>query len=164
MVSNNLSLISKTLDLLPNKYEQIPLIRDFNPFVSNAPFLYPLKTSENRKVFRCLQEVEKGCIGNEWVNTEKCDRPMDDFCNIYNLCSLIKVLTCYKNRIKPTCIGLILINSLKCFLLCVIETGLSDFYKMTITIKTTFRKHKPKRIRYSDYKTFSNNAFEKTYY
>ena len=33
----------------------------FNPFVLNAPFHYPLKTSENRK-------VEKGCIGNEWVN------------------------------------------------------------------------------------------------
>ena len=33
----------------------------FNPFVSNAPFLYLLKTS-------CFQGVEKGCIRNEWVN------------------------------------------------------------------------------------------------
>ena len=40
----------------------------FNPFVHNAPFLYPLKTSESRKVFQFFQEVEKGCIGNEWVN------------------------------------------------------------------------------------------------
>ena len=39
-----------------------------NPFVSNAPFLYPLKTSENLTVFWCFQGVEKGCIGNEWVN------------------------------------------------------------------------------------------------
>ena len=23
----------------------------FNPFIPNAPFLYPLKTSENRKIF-----------------------------------------------------------------------------------------------------------------
>ena len=38
-----------------------------NPFVPNAPFLYPLKTSENRKVFWCFQGVEKGCIENEWV-------------------------------------------------------------------------------------------------
>ena len=38
-----------------------------NPFVPNAPFLYPLKTSENRKVFRCFQRVDKGCIENEWV-------------------------------------------------------------------------------------------------
>ena len=39
----------------------------FNPFVPSAPFLYHLKTSENRKVFWCFQEVQKGCIGNEWV-------------------------------------------------------------------------------------------------
>ena len=39
----------------------------FNPFVPNAPFLYPLKTTENRKVFWYFQGVEKGCIGNEWV-------------------------------------------------------------------------------------------------
>ena len=36
-----------------------------NPFAPNAPFLYPLKTSENLKGF---QGVEKGCTGNEWVN------------------------------------------------------------------------------------------------
>ena len=40
-----------------------------NPFVVNAPFLYPLKTSENRKVF-CFQRVEKGFIGNEWVKVK----------------------------------------------------------------------------------------------
>ena len=39
-----------------------------NIFVPNAPFLYPLKTSENRKVFWCFQGLEKGCIGNKWVN------------------------------------------------------------------------------------------------
>ena len=45
------------------------LTRNFSqdklPFVPNAPFLYPLKT------FWCFQGVEKGCIGNEWVNEEK---------------------------------------------------------------------------------------------
>ena len=39
-----------------------------NPFVPNAPFLYPLNASENLTVFRCFQGLEKGCIGNEWVN------------------------------------------------------------------------------------------------
>ena len=37
-----------------------------NPLVPNAAFLYPLKASENRKVF-CFQGVEKGCIGKKWV-------------------------------------------------------------------------------------------------
>ena len=42
-----------------------------SPFVPNATFLYPLKTSENRKVFWYFQGVEKECIGNEWVNLQK---------------------------------------------------------------------------------------------
>ena len=39
----------------------------FNPFVPNASFLYPLKTSENHKIFWCFQGVNKKCIGNEQV-------------------------------------------------------------------------------------------------
>ena len=35
----------------------------FKPFDPNVPFLYPLKISENRKVFWCFQGVETGCIG-----------------------------------------------------------------------------------------------------
>ena len=42
---------------------------NINPFVPNAPFLYLLKTSENLSVFWYFQGVEKGCIGNEWVNS-----------------------------------------------------------------------------------------------
>ena len=38
----------------------IKIVIPFNPFFSNAPFLYPLKTS-------CFLGVEKGCIGNKWV-------------------------------------------------------------------------------------------------
>ena len=47
-----------------------PLLRllSFNPFVANAPFLYPQKTSENLTVFWCFQGLEKRCIGNKWVN------------------------------------------------------------------------------------------------
>ena len=47
-----------------------------SPFIPNAPFLYPLKTSENLKVFWWFQGVEKGCIGNKWVKGffSKCDQ------------------------------------------------------------------------------------------
>ena len=38
----------------------------FNSSVPNAPFPYPLKT-ENLMVFSCFQGVEKGGIGNKWV-------------------------------------------------------------------------------------------------
>ena len=40
-------------------------------FVPNAPFLYPLKTSENLTVFWCFQGVGKECIGSKWVKTDK---------------------------------------------------------------------------------------------
>ena len=42
----------------------------FNPFVPSSPFFCPLKTSKNVTVFWCFQGVEKGCIGNKWVNLQ----------------------------------------------------------------------------------------------
>ena len=45
----------------------------FHPFVTNARFLYPLKTSENFMVFWCFKGVQKRCIGNKWVLTKNCD-------------------------------------------------------------------------------------------
>ena len=38
-----------------------------NSFVPNAPFLYPLDTSENIMFFWCFQGVEKWCIGNKSI-------------------------------------------------------------------------------------------------
>ena len=69
------------------------------------------------------------------------------FCKTYDLSSLIKVPTCYKNPEKPSCIDLlVLTNKPKSFQnSSVVETGLSDFHKMAVTVmKTTFEKLKPK--------------------
>ena len=41
---------------------------EVNQFVSNATFLYPVKHQRTVKVFWCFQGVEKGYIGNKWVN------------------------------------------------------------------------------------------------
>ena len=47
--------------------EQIEVI----PSVPNTPFLYLLKTLENRVSFsNVFRGVEKGCIGDKWVNQE----------------------------------------------------------------------------------------------
>ena len=43
------------------------LVLYLNLFVPNAPFHYPLKTSENLTVVLGFQRVKKGCIGNKWV-------------------------------------------------------------------------------------------------
>ena len=41
-----------------------------------------------------------------------------------------------------------------------IETGLSDFHKMTVTVmKSQYQKQKPKIISYRKYKNFSNELF-----
>ena len=42
--------------------------RAFNPFQSSVALLYPLKTSENLKVFWCFQGVKQCNTGLKWVN------------------------------------------------------------------------------------------------
>ena len=64
------------------------------------------------------------------------DEPhMESFCETYNLTNLIKQPTCHKNPDNPMCIDLIQPNVPPKFQsTCVIETGLSDFHLMTLTI------------------------------
>ena len=60
---------------------------------------------------------------------------MQTFCAVYNFKSLIKQPTCYKNPVKPSCIDLMLTNIPRMFQsTCVIETGLSDFDLMIVTV------------------------------
>ena len=74
---------------------------------------------------------------------------------------MIKDATCYKNSENPSCIDPILTNSTNSFQNSgVIDTGLSDFHKMTFTVvKTTFEKLKPNIIHYRNYRKFSNDKF-----
>ena len=55
---------------------------------------------------------------------------------------MVNKATCYKNSDKPTCIDLTLRNCPGSFQIsCVVETGLSDFHKMVVTVmKTSYRK------------------------
>ena len=86
---------------------------------------------------------------------------MKVFCDSYEFKNLIKDATCYKNPENPSCIDLILTNNPNSFQNSgVIETGLSDFHKMTVTImKTTFEKLKSIIIHYRDYRKLSRNEF-----
>ena len=79
----------------------------------------------------------------------------------YEFKNLIKDITCYKNLENPSRIDLILTNNPNSFQNSgVIETGLSDFQKMTVTVmKTTFEKLKPNIMHYRDYRKFSNDKF-----
>ena len=75
-------------------------------------------------------------------NSECTEHEMADFCCTYNLTSLIKEKTCFKSLVNTSCIDLILTNRPQSLQNSgAIETGLSDFHKLTITdLKTPFRK------------------------
>ena len=90
-----------------------------------------------------LQNTKTILLGD--VNVCVDDEIMRNFCNSYNLNSLIKQPTCFKNPENPCCIDLILTNKPRSFLsTCVIETGLSDFHRMAVSVlKTHFRKQIP---------------------
>ena len=94
-------------------------------------------------------------------NSEISEPVTKAFCEIYNLKNLVKENTCFKNPDNPSCIDLILTNRYRSFQNThVIETGLSDFHKMTVTVlKTFFEKKKPKIISYRDYKSFTSDNF-----
>ena len=97
------------------------------------------------------------------LNAEPTEATVSDFCEIYNLKHLIKDKTCFKNPIKPTCIDLIITNRPKCFQdSVVIETGLSDFHKMSATfMQMYYTKQKPSIVRYHKFKNFCNDSFVK---
>ena len=61
---------------------------------------------------------------------------------------MVNKATFYKNPRKPACIDLILTDSPESFQdSCVVETGISDFHKMVVTVmKTSFRKSQPRII------------------
>ena len=94
-------------------------------------------------------------------NVEVKEKNISDFMTTYNLKSLVKQKTCFKNPDNPSCIDLILTNSPRSFQdNSVFETGLSGFQKLTTTVlKQYFPKPKPKIVNYRDYRNFRNDEF-----
>ena len=81
---------------------------------------------------------------------------ISSFVDNYNLNSLVRSPTCFKSD-SPRCIDLILTNRNRSFQsTVVIETGLSDFHAMIVTVlKGGYVKRGPKIITYRDYSRFS---------
>ena len=78
-----------------------------------------------------------------------------DFMDLFAFKNLVKEPTCFKSG-NPRCIDLILTNSGRNFQhTTAIETGLSDFHKMVVTVlKASFDKQKQNIVNYRDYKNF----------
>ena len=94
-------------------------------------------------------------------NSEFSEPCLNDFCDICNLKNLVKRPTCYKNRANLFCIDLFLTNIPRTFqCTTIIETGISDFHKLVITVlKTFYKKQRPKIIYYRNFKNFGNDNF-----
>ena len=122
----HLSNISKGLDELNSKYDNILIIGD--------------------------------------LNTEMSEPSLNEFCQTYNLESIVNKPTCFKNPKNPSCIDLMLTNKQERFLKAkTVETGLSEFHKMVVSIfKKSLKKQKPKIITYRDYKRFDNEKLRES--
>jgi exonuclease III len=103
---------------------------------------------------------EKVLIAGDF-NIDINEEILEEFLFEQNLRNLVKQPTCYKNVDNPSCIDLFLTNSSLSFQhTTTVETGLSDFHKMAVTVmKTTFPKAQPKIIYYRDYKNFDLSKF-----
>ena len=77
---------------------------------------------------------------------------------------LIRQPICYKDPSNPACINLILTNVPRSFQsTCVVETALSDFHLMSLTVmRKSFKKYQPKTKNYRSYKIFSNEKYRET--
>ena len=73
--------------------------------------------------------------------------------------------TCFENHDKPTRIDLTFTSQPWSFQpSCTIDTGLSDFHRITVTVlKTYLKKQWPNIIMYRDYKKFSNQIFRERF-
>ena len=95
------------------------------------------------------------------LNSDLKDGCLNAFSNVNNLKSLNKEPTCFKNPNNPSCIDLFLTNRSKYFQnTSTIETGISDFHKLVVTVlKMFYKKQKPKIIQCRDYRTFNEQLF-----
>ena len=72
-------------------------------------------------------------------NVEPNDATMKNFHQMYGCKNIVKDKTCFKNPINATCIDLIITNIPKSFQHSdIIENGLSNFHKMSLTVMKVF--------------------------
>ena len=106
------------------------LLGAYNPDKNKiSTFLYFIEYKLNEL---CIEYENIVVMGD--LNSEIGEDRMNIFCNIYNFKSLVEE-PCLKSIENPTCADLILTNN------SAIETGLSDFHKLTLTqMKSSLKK------------------------
>ena len=95
-------------------------------------------------------------------NNEPEEKNMSDFPKYLPFKNTVKQKTCFKYPVRLTCINLIPTNSSRSFQdTCTVETGLSDFHKLVVTVVKLyfFPKQKPNIQTFREYKRFQNDLF-----
>ena len=99
-----------------------------------------------RKKFDLYPSNYESIILAGGFSSEINDKCKNDFCESYNLSSLIRESNCYKNPESPSCIDLFLTNPPNSFRnFSVMETGLSDFHRIIVTIMKTSLQWLPQK-------------------
>ena len=127
----------------------------------------PKKESISNFLSHVSKEIDKNLSSHENFliigdfNSPVSERNMKEFCETYELDNLIKKPTCYKNPKNPSSIDVMLTNKKSSFQnSTTIETGLSDWHKMTVTVlKTSYKKQDPLTINYRNYNRFNEETF-----
>ena len=96
------------------------------------------------------------------MNVLQSNNSMKLFNETYDLENLINEATCFKNPSNPSSIDVMLTNDKSSYQNSVIlETGLSDHHKMTITVlKASYIKKAPINISYRSYTNFNETLFK----
>ena len=128
------------------------IVGGYDPHKSNISYFL---SHVGRKLDKLLPKYVNILLLGDW-NSAVTEMEMKEFCEIYNLENLIKHPTCYKSAANPSSIGIMLTNKTLSFQNSMtVETGLSDFHKMTVTVlKKHFKKKDPIIITYRDLKLF----------
>ena len=139
------------------KKRKLLLIGSYNPH--KGMIRSHLNSMGNKLNELCIKYENFILFGD--FNSEMHEDAMNVFCATYNLKNLVNEPTCFKNADNPSCIDLILTNKpLNFQMTSVIETGISDFHKLTITtLKASFIKQEPKIFNYRNFKCFNNENF-----
>ena len=87
------------------------------------------------------------------LNSEVSENCLNNSCNVNSFKTLNRGPTCFKNPNNPSCIDLFLTNRQQYFQqTCAIETSISDFHKMVVTVmKFHHKKEKEKTNQYRNY-------------
>jgi len=127
------------------------------PSQSDDYFFYHLTNSLDH----FSKKYDKFLLAGDF-NSEETESNLSDFLHTHDAKSIVKVNTCFKSILNPSCIDLFITNKASSFQKTMaINNGLSDFHKMVITVlKTSFKKSQARYISYRDYSKFNNNLFK----